>query len=239
MAPASAQPLRFGGARRGRAAALPEGWEQAEAMPRLELEAPGAQEATTQLVTMRGREGIGLRITLPPSTPPGTYAGALRLGRQRRPIVVEVPADPRLRLLPDEVTLAAAAGAEVRASVVAINRGNVVIDLPPQPRLRFFQSPGLDRDPGRVFEVRVPGLAPIYARTDELQVSAGAVAQVVLLEGAGPLLPGEQCPLEIAVRVDPAATPGLRYFGDWSLAGETFALILDVAPPEPPAEEVS
>jgi hypothetical protein len=85
----------------------------------------------------------------------------------------------------------------------------------------------------------VPGLDPVFARTDELQVSTAAVAQLVLLEGAGTLAPGEERPLEIAVRVDAEATPGLRYFGEWSFADETFALILDVDQAGPTPQEDS
>lgn len=239
MARPRAQPVLFRGTGRALSAALPESWANANELPRLELDAPQAQRVQAQVVMLRGTGGLGLRVKLPPTTPAGTYKGAMRLGKDKRPIVIEVPANARLTLLPNEIALAATTGQEVRASVIAVNRGNVEIELPQSPQLRFFQSPGLDRDPGRLFEVRVPGLEPVFARTDELQVSTGAVAQVELLEGAGSLAPGDERTLQVAVRVDAAATPGLRYFGDWSLAGETFALRLDVEPADPTDEVIS
>jgi hypothetical protein len=218
---------------------MPPSWIDASELPRLELDAPEAEHAEVQIVTRPGGLGRGLRIEMPASTPPGTYTGAVRLGRQKRSVVVEVPPDAHLRLLPNELALSGVTGDEARARVVAVNRGNVEIDLPQSPELRFFESPGLDRAPGRVYEVRVPGLDPVFARTDELHLSAAVPAQVVLVEGAGPLAPGDERTLEIAVRVDPAATPGLRYFGEWSLAGETFAVIFDIDPAAaPPAQEV-
>jgi hypothetical protein len=239
MARAAAQPLLFAGPARRLSAALPESWIDAGELPQLELDAPEAQHAEVLIVTQPGGLGRGLRIEMPSSTPPGTYKGAVRLGTQKRPVVVEVPPNAHLRLLPNEITLSGVTGDETRASIVAVNRGNVEIDLPQSPQLRFFESPGLDREPGRVFEVRVPGLDPVFARTDELHLSAAAPAQVVLRDGAGPLAPGDERTFEIAVHVDPSATPGLRYFGEWSLAGETFALIFDVDPVAPPAQEAS
>jgi hypothetical protein len=239
MARPRAKPLVFRGTGRALNVALPEAWADAPEVPRLELDAPEAQGAEAQLVMLRGGRGPGLRVRLPPTAPPGRYEGALRLGRQKRAVVVEVPETARLKLIPNEVSLTAATGGEPRASVVALNQGNVDLELPESPELRFFQSPGLDREPGRVFEVRVPGLDPVFARTDELQVSTAAVAQLVLLEGAGTLAPGEERPLEIAVRVDAEAAPGLRYFGEWSFADETFALILDVDQAGPTPQEDS
>lgn len=239
MARARAQPLVFRGAGRALSAALPEGWAGANELPTLEFDEPAAAGAQAQFVMLRGAAAPGLRVKLPPTTPSGTYKGALRLGKDTRPIVVEVAPNARLRLLPGEIALSAAPGGEVRTSVVAINRGNVEIELPRSPQLRFFASPGLDRCAGRLFEVRVPGLEPLFARTDELQPSDSAVAQVVLRKGAGALLPGDARTLDIAVRVDPAAAPGLRYFGEWSLAGGSFALILDVDPAGPAAQEIS
>jgi hypothetical protein len=41
------------------------------------------------------------------------------------------------------------------------------------------------------------------------------------------------------VRVDAEAAPGLRYFGEWSFADETFALILDVDQAGPTPQEDS
>jgi len=238
MARPRAKPLLFEARGRGLRAAMPEGWAITGDAPRLELNAPGAERAQAQIVQLRGEAGFGLRVVLPRSTPAGTYKGTVALGRDERPAVVEVPVNASLRLLPNEIAVAAGAGGEAFMSIVAANRGNVDIDLPKSPRLDFFASPGLDRDPGRVFEVRVPGLEPIFARTDELAHTDAAVAQVVLLKGAGRLSPGDERMLGIVVRVDPEVTPGLRYFGHWSLAGETFAVRLDVDPSAPILKEV-
>jgi hypothetical protein len=239
MARRRAEPLVFRGAGRRLAAALPEDWADVTERPQLELDAPEARRARARIVRLRGGRGTGLRVRMPPTTPPGRYEGIVRLGQAKRPVVIEVPETPRLRLLPNEVSLTAATGEEVRASVVAINSGNVDIELPGTPELLFFQSPGLDREPGRAFEVRVPGLDPVFARTDELTVSTAAVAQVVLLEGAGTLAPGDERTLEIAVRVDADAAPGLRYFGEWDFVDVTFALILDVDRTGPTPKEDS
>src|SRR5688572_9448660 len=156
MARARPEPLLFAGAGRALSVALPESWASANELPRLKLDAPEAQGAQAQVVTLRGARGLGLRVKLPPATPPGRYKGDVRLGKDKRSLVIDVPAKARLRLLPNEIALAAATGGEAHASVVAINRGNVEIELPQSPKLRFFQSPGLDREPGRLFEVRLP-----------------------------------------------------------------------------------
>jgi hypothetical protein len=239
MARPRAEPLVFRGAGRAVAVALPEEWADATERPQLELDAPEVQPARARVVRSRGGRGARLRVRMPPTTPPGRYEGTLRLGKAKRPVVIEVPETPRLRLLPNEVSLTAATGEEVRTSVIAINSGNVEVELPEAPELRFFQSPGLDRDPGRVFEVRVPGLDPVFARTDELQLSTAPVAQVVLLEGAGAMAPGDERRLEIAVTVDADAKPAMRYFGEWQFADVTFALILDVDRTGSPPEEDS
>jgi hypothetical protein len=238
MARRRAEPLVFRGAGRAHAVALPDEWADITERPQLELDAPEELRARARVVRLRGGRGQGLRVRLPPTTPPGRYEGAVRLGDAKRAVVIEVPATARLRLLPNEVSLTAASGEEARTSILAINSGNIEIELPAEPELRFFQSPGLDRDSGRVFEVRVPGLDPVFARTDELQISTASVAQVVLLEGAGKLAPGDERPLEIAVSVAADAEPGLRYFGEWRFTDVTFALILDVDEAAPTPQEV-
>jgi hypothetical protein len=239
MARPRAEPLLFRGTGRALAVALPKEWADVTERPQLELDAPVAQRARARVVRLRGGRGPGLRVRMPPTTPPGRYEGTVRLGQAQRPVVIEVSATAHLRLLPNEISLSAATGDEARASVIAINQGNVEIELPESPELRFFQSPGLDRDPGRVYEVRVPGLDPVFARTDELKISTAPVARVVLLEGAGKLAPGDERPLEIAVQVDADAAAGLRYFGEWDFADVTFALILDVDRTGPTSQEDS
>src|SRR5258708_3309853 len=108
MARPRAKPLVFRGTGRALNVALPEAWADAPEVPRLELDAPEAQGAEAQLVMLRGGRGPGLRVRLPPTAPPGRYEGALRLGRQKRAVVVEVPETARLKLIPDEGSVNAA-----------------------------------------------------------------------------------------------------------------------------------
>jgi len=72
-------------------------------LPTLEFDEAAAAGAQSQFVMLRGAAAPGLRFKLPPTTPSGTYKSALRLGKDTRPIVVEVASNARLRLLPGEI----------------------------------------------------------------------------------------------------------------------------------------
>jgi hypothetical protein len=218
--------LEFHGERRTLDAVLPDGWDPRGERPVLELDAPSAEAARLVPVRLRAGRGRGLRISLPPSTPPGRYTGRIMAGAEDRPVVVEVPADARLRIAPVESEVAVDPGGEASLTLTASNIGNVEQELPEQPPLRFFRRV---EEPPTAYDVKIPGVDRFVALTARLEPAEGPVAAVEITEGAGTLSPGESRELTVAVRAQEALAAGDRYVGAWPVPGDTVAIGLTVA----------
>src|SRR4051794_21040076 len=93
-------PLSFQAASRALVATLPEDLDVVDGVPALELETPVAEAPRVDRVWLRAGQGRGLRVTLPAITPPGQYAGRITAGKTKRAVLVDVPANPRLRIVP-------------------------------------------------------------------------------------------------------------------------------------------
>lgn len=224
MARSRGKPLRFHGESRALSIPLPEAWADVDAAPSLKLDAPHAEQAQVGLVWLRSGGGLGLRIRLPPATPPGTYKGEIAVGKDKRAVVVAVPPETRLRITPVEPEVTVAPGEAAQTTLSAFNQGNVPLELPERPAVTFY---GPCEQP-TAHEVKIPGLDRFVAFTAELTHADGPVAEIELLDGAGTLAAGDSRALTLGVRADAALAPGARYVGEWRLPSDNVAIGLTV-----------
>lgn len=224
MARVRAKPLVFRGERRTLSVALPERWAVPAAAPRLKLDAPDGEQARVRFVRLRAGQGRGLRIVVAPTTPPGSYKGEIAVGGERQRIVVDVPADSRLRITPVEPEVTVQPGGEAQLALLALNVGNVPQDLPEHPALRFYGP----SEPPSAYDVKIPGLDRFVAVTARLAPAEGPVADVDVVEGAGTLAAGESSALSVAIRADAALAPRDRYVGEWLVPGDNVVIGLTV-----------
>lgn len=204
-------------------------WSDAISVPELELDAPGAEEAVAAFITVPDSASIvGLRVVLADDTPPGSYGGALRLARREFRVAAEVTTDAALALLPGTVRLEAAPAAEASASVVAINTGNVPVDMPERQDVGLFAAKGLDRALGQAFSGEGhAGLQRFDALGEALAAEHGGIVAVVA-HGAGELPPGERREVTLTVAAPKALRPGTLYFGFWRAGGTRLQLKITV-----------
>jgi hypothetical protein len=206
---------------------------QFAAQQRSALPQPQAQAG---YVALRGG-GIGVRVVLPETTPPGTYEGTVEIAGQQQPFVAEVHPRAQLILTPALLELAAKPGSSATGRLVAVNAGNLVLDLPARQHIGLFDVAGVDRSLGRTWSAKAEGLERWGILADELAESFGGHTQLLIREGAGPLSPGEERELEIEVPVGADIPAGVSYFGHCRIADSPLAVRVTVLAGEPDANK--
>jgi hypothetical protein len=217
---AEPQPLRFRGA--------PIGMEAFA--PTESVSVPDGAGATLRLPSVAELEPLPLeasplvggtsyvRLSLPQTTPPGTYDGTMRLGETEVPVVAEVEPYPSLQLAPTQLQLEAEPGAQVEAHVTAFNDGNVSLEIGATHALGLFDVVGAERGIRAAFTADTEkGQRRLDRLVDELAESDGGLVRLQVTEGAGVLEPAELHQLRLVFRLSEDLEPGHTYSGTWAL----------------------
>jgi hypothetical protein len=159
-----------------------------------------------------------VRLSLPPTTPPGTYEGNLRAGTLQLPMSVEVEPYPSLRLAPAQLVLEAEPNATADAHVTALNDGNVPLEIPRASAFGLFDVEGAERGVRAAFTgTPARGRTRLDHLVEELADNHGGLVRVQVAEGAGSLDPGEVRPLLLRLRFSDTLERDRTYSGTWSL----------------------
>jgi hypothetical protein len=173
-----------------------------------------------------------LKLRLPRSTPPGTYEGAAELGGRSVPVVADVQPLHCLRATPSSASLQGVTpGKPVPLEISLVNLGNVAADIQPRHTFCVFDGSGVDR----AFYVALAEDPPEGSRRvdrlmDELATYHGGLVRLDVVDGAGPLRPGEQRALRFELRFSERMRPGRAYAGTWLLENLRFAVRAETAP---------
>ncbi len=209
-----------------------------ERVATVRVELPGSDGP----VELRGRvsrpdAGLSqLRVKLPPATPPGTYDCDLRVGAHEQPVVIEVEAYPRTRLLCNVGHFGGPPQSRHTATTTAVNLGNVGVDVPDSVSVRLTDDNVLDAvltavssesDSERRLRAFADGLAGADGGTIVLSVDAGA----------GTLEPGTTRELSASFAMPAGLSAGRTYVGQWHV-GETRYSIRLSPTLEPAAKQV-
>lgn len=177
---------------------------------------------------------VHVRLSLPPTTPPGTYDGTMRAGDATIPVSVEVESFQSLRLAPPQLSLEADAGGEVEAHVTALNDGNVPLEIPNALAFGLFDVGGAERGIRAAFAAPEAGSRRVDALVDQLAASHGGLARVQVAEGAGELEPGEVRTLLLRLRLSESVEAGRTYSGTLALYTLRYYIRVAVRPAAKP-----
>lgn len=170
-----------------------------------------------------------LRFALPDSTPPGTYEGAVQVGKERYPVVVDVEAYPQLLLSPPQLLLQAEPGVELEAHLSLLNVGNVPCDVGRSQTFGLFDVHGAERSIGAALRNRsAKGERRLDRFAEELATSHGGLVRVAVREGSGTLPPGELRELKLTLRLPDGLEPGRTYSGTWPLHNLRYYVRIEV-----------
>jgi hypothetical protein len=236
MATTDSNPIRFHGTPRRAEGLAPLTHEQARtATLSLDLKLPPAlkQTAPVTLQTVPvGSSATRLRLSLPESTPPGTYAGTLQVDSERYPIVVEVKPHPYLVISPRQLVLEVAPGAEAIVDLMLVNTGNVVCQITKAHLFGLFDVQGVERAIGMALGTSSEkGQGRLTSLMDEAADNHGGLVRVAVREGAGPIEPGALRNLRATLRFSDHLKPGRTYWGTWPLLNLKYYVRVSVASP--------
>ena len=159
-----------------------------------------------------------LRVEVSRSTPPGTYHGTIEIGDDERPVVVEVEADPFLRMFPERLLLEGPPGGRLDVELTLANLGNVAVDVAAVHAFGVFELGGVERAIRRGFAEEPPeGQRRIDTMVDRVAESHGGLVRVKMTEGAGTLEPVETHRLRAVFVLPDRLRPGSVYSGTWPL----------------------
>jgi hypothetical protein len=177
-----------------------------------------------------------LRLTLPPRTPSGSYAGYVQFADAQRPAKFEIDAIPSLRLFPERCHFCAAPGAVVKAAWTILNHGNSTVELPPVLAFGIFMQGGLERALRHAYtQPAKDGQSRLDVLADRLAESHGGLVKVKLTSGAGPLAPGELRPLEAELHLENKLARGASYTGNLELPGLVYPITFEIRAEEGPS----
>ncbi len=217
MTAAKAEPVRFRGSPErltGAGPALTRGPLHLEVQLNLPEELGGATAIYAQPLTPEIGSQSWLRLSLPTSTPPGTYTGTIRVGDVAREVSVEVEPRVQFRFSPVGLVLHGAPGATVAGSFTLFNIGNAAFEVRTAYAFGVFDVDGLDNAFGKAFRAR---LKPDERRVDRfaeaLAEGHGGLVRVGIEKGAGQVLPNTVRDVEATFRLPDRMRPGRAYAG--------------------------
>jgi hypothetical protein len=189
---------------------------------------PGANGPADLRARIRPELGDGLstlRLTLAPTTPPGTYESVLRVGGQERAVVIEVEPYPRTRLAVPRGEVAGKPGTERTLKTTVMNVGNVALDVPESADVRFTDTDLVDAVLTAV-SAKTDSDERLRAFADGLAGADGGTVALEVAEGAGALEPGGVRDLTLRLRVPEGLVAGRTYAGTWALGEARFTIVL-------------
>jgi hypothetical protein len=184
-----------------------------------------------------GADATELRLRLPRETPPGSYSGEVSLGERRTGIRVAVEAVVRLRVHPQLTRLSLPPRGTGEFPLTLQNRGNVPFEIPKAVALDFDEDQQ-GRALGRALRASLPeGERRVDRFFEELREVHGGEGKVVVLEGAGRLLPADARELRCRVELPESMRPGRAYRGAWQLGDHAHVLEVQVTSSGPVIRE--
>ena len=155
-----------------------------------------------------------LRLSLPTSTPPGTYAGTIRLGERPHKVAVEVEPRLQLRFSPVGLVLRGAPGSPVTGSFTLFNTGNVPFEVRHVYAFGVFDVDGLDNAFGQTFRARLqPGERRIDRFAEALTEGHGGLVRVRVVKGGGEVPPNNFREVEATFQLPGRMRRGRTYAG--------------------------
>jgi hypothetical protein len=165
-----------------------------------------------------GPAATRLLLSLPETTPPGSYTGSVQLMEQRHPVTVDVHPQTNLMVTPPYLKLRAAAGAEVDVELTLLNAGNVDFEV---ARVHAFNLLQLDSFEDAVHAALrhdpAPGQGRLDRFLDELAARHGGLVRVAIEEGVGTIAPAESRRLRARLHLPGELAPGATYSSTWRL----------------------
>ena len=159
-----------------------------------------------------------IRLSLPMTTPAGTYRGTIQVGDQKHVATFEVEPRLNLRLIPDSLVLRGRPGARVTAQLTLVNSGNVAFEVRRAYALGVSDVDGLERAFGETFRAKLPaGERLIDHFANKLAEAHGGLVRVHVAKGAGSVAPAESRQLEAVFKLPDRMRPGRIYAGTWPL----------------------
>ena len=206
-------------------------------LPRLELASPppkAGTESHTLQTESAGALATWLRFALPEAWPPGTYKGTVLIRDAQYPSVIEVRPHLALSISPRRLTLQGASCAELSATLIVVNTGNVTFEIARTYKVGLLDVKGAERAVGIALrEHETPGLMRVNLFADEMARSHGGRLLLTIGAGDGALAPGEFRNLSITIRLPDGLKGGRIYAGEWMLLNRSYpieVMVVDAAP---------
>lgn len=197
-------------------------------LPRLELSSPPVEAGSGPFILQiesAGQFATWLRFSLPEATPPGDYEGAVTIGSEQHAAVVEVRPRLALSVSPRRLSIQAAPGAEVAASLTFVNVGNVAFDIPKVQKIGLLDVKGTERAIGLALrDTTTEGEKRVGLFAQELARSHGGRLVLTVEEGEGTLAPGEFRHLRVTLRLPGDLKVGRIYAGEWMLLNRSYSI---------------
>ena len=193
---------------------------------------PGRVAQIAALDALPARAGASyLRLSLPDTTPPGSYEGTARLGKTEFRVVAEVEPAPSLQITPTHLSLEAEPGAELEVHINALNDGNVPLEIRRTHAFGVFADQGVEEAFGAAFQTETAAGERRFDRfVETLADHHGGLVRVQVTEGDGALEPGDLRQLRLSLRLPTELEGGRTYAGTWSLPGLSYYVQAVVAP---------
>lgn len=175
-----------------------------------------------------------IRLKLPRDTRPGTYRGEATLGGETHAVVVQVTPAVRTRVIPRQTAVAVEPGGRTEFEILVSNNGNVTVDVPKASVFDLDDEKAQDRALGRSLRAGLGhGESRMERFFEELRVSHGGEARVILVDGAGALEPGESRTVRCQLEVPLTTQAGRAYVGGWEIGNASHLLVVEVTKPGP------
>lgn len=170
-----------------------------------------------------------IRLRLPDDMPAGSYNGEATIQGKPHPVIVEVEPALRVRVQPRQTAITAEAASSVDFTLVLMNNGNVIFDIPKAATIDLDDAEGQDRALGRSLRA---ALGSNERRVDrffeELRLNHGGEASVAIKRGAGRLPPGEVREIECVLDLPDTVRAGRTYVGAWQLGPSAHVIVADI-----------
>jgi hypothetical protein len=163
----------------------------------------------------RGRDASRTRLKLDPTTAPGDYKLTLELPNGKtRDVSVSVHPQARVRITPRGLNLSGAPGGETSARLLLENRGNVAIDIGDALVTGIFDDDGIESALASVYRKDTDDMTAIIGDLfAHLRQAHGGLLRLRVVEGQGPLAPGESRVLELKTTLASKLRRGHGYHG--------------------------
>lgn len=197
---------------------------------RVELPAELATHAAGDSALRLHRDPARVRLKLDRSTPPGTYRATLRDAEgNARDITVAVEPRRRLRVRPNALRLQGDPGSVVSATLMVTNRGNVAVDIADTQVTGLFDDDGIEAALASAYRQQSGDVNAIVGHLFErLREAHGGLLKLRVVEGAGPLAPGDGRAVRFETRLAEKLRAGHAYHGMLAFAGHDISVEVQV-----------